>query len=100
LKTYFIDMDNTICQTEGTDYASAYPWPDRIAVVNRLFDAGHRVVIWTARGSLNGVTLALRQLTKRQLAEWGVKHHELRLDKPFFDVLVDDRALSSLMEVA
>lgn len=98
--TYFIDMDNTICHTEGTAYAEAQPWPDRIAVVNRLFDEGHRVVIWTARGSLNGVTLALRMLTKRQLEKWGVKHHDLRLDKPFFDVLVDDRALTSLMEVA
>lgn len=92
-------MDNTLCETHGTDYANAQPWPERIAVVNRLFEAGHRVVIWTARGSLSGVTLALRQLTRRQLAQWGVKHHELRLDKPFFDVLVDDRALTSLMEV-
>lgn len=92
-------MDNTICQTNGTDYAQAQPWPERIAVVNRLYEAGHRVVIWTARGSLNGVTLALRQLTRRQLAEWGVKHHELRLNKPYFDVLVDDRSLSSLMEL-
>jgi CMP-N,N'-diacetyllegionaminic acid synthase len=98
--TYFIDIDNTICQTEGTDYAQAQPLPDRIAVVNRLFEAGHFIVMWTARGSLKGVTLELRRLTQRQLKAWGVKYHELRLDKPFFDVLVDDRALSSLMEVA
>lgn len=97
--TYFVDIDNTICQTEGTAYADAQPWPEHIAVVNRLFEAGHTVVMWTARGSLNGVTLSLRQLTERQLDKWGVKYHELRLDKPFFDVLVDDRALSSLTEV-
>lgn len=93
-------MDNTICKTSGTDYTGAQPWPDRIAVVNRLYDAGNRIVIWTARGSVHGVTLALRRLTQRQLKEWGVKHHEVRLDKPFYDCLVDDRALSSLMEVA
>jgi CMP-N,N'-diacetyllegionaminic acid synthase len=98
--TYFIDIDNTICQTEGTDYAQAQPLPERIAVVNRLFEAGNLIVMWTARGSLKGVTLELRRLTQRQLTAWGVKYHELRLDKPFFDVLVDDRALSSLMEVA
>lgn len=100
MKTYFIDIDNTICQTDGTEYAAARPWPERIAVVNRLYDAGHRIVMWTARGSLHGVTLQLRQLTRRQLEAWGVKYHELRLDKPYFDVLVDDRALSSLTEVA
>jgi CMP-N,N'-diacetyllegionaminic acid synthase len=99
LKTFFIDIDNTLCATDGTDYAGAQPWPERIAVVTRLYEAGHRIVIWTARGSLNGVTLALRHLTESQLETWGVCYHELRIDKPFFDVLVDDRALTSLMEV-
>lgn len=99
MKTFFIDIDNTLCHTEGTDYANAKPIPERIAVVNRLYEAGNEVVIWTARGALNGVTLALATMTRRQLATWGVKFHQLRMDKPFFDVLVDDRALSSLMEV-
>jgi CMP-N,N'-diacetyllegionaminic acid synthase len=97
--TYFVDIDGTICETTGTDYAGAQPWPERIAVVNRLYEAGHRIVIWTARGALNGVTLALRHLTQSQLETWGVRYHELRLDKPFFDVLVDDRALTTLEQV-
>ena len=99
MKTIFVDIDNTLCNTPGTNYAAATPWRDRIAVVNRLFDEGHQVVIWTARGALNGVTPALRELTAAQLKLWGVRHHELRLDKPYFDLLVDDRALTSLAEV-
>lgn len=99
MKTIYVDIDNTICATEGTDYANAKPMPERIAVVNRLYDDGHEIVLWTARGALHGVTLALATLTKRQLAKWGVKFHRLRLDKPYFDLLVDDRALSSLLEV-
>ena len=99
MKTIYVDIDNTICRTEGTDYANAKPIPERIAVVNRLYDAGNEIVIWTARGALRGVTLAMATMTKRQLATWGVKFHQLRMDKPYFDTLVDDRAVSSLMEV-
>lgn len=98
-KVIYIDVDNTICRTEGCNYEAATPMPERIAVVNRLYDEGHRIIIWTARGALYGVTLSLWSLTKRQLKEWGVRYHELKMDKPFFDLLVDDRALSSLMEV-
>ena len=99
MKTIFIDIDNTICSTEGTDYAGAKPLPERIAVVNRLYDEGNEIVLWTARGALHGVTLALAIMTKRQLATWGVKFHSLRFDKPLFDLLIDDRAKSSLTEV-
>lgn len=99
MRTIYVDIDGTICRTEGTDYAAAVPLPERIAVVNRLYDEGHKIIIWTARGALAGVTLALCTMTKRQLATWGVRFHQLRFDKPLYDLLVDDRALSSLMEV-
>ena len=95
----YLDLDNTLCRTDGLNYEGAEPMPDRIAVANRLYDEGNRIIIWTARGAVTGVTLALWSLTKRQLKAWGVKYHELKLDKPYFDLLVDDRALSSLTEV-
>jgi hypothetical protein len=34
-------------------------------------------------------------MTKEQLKQWGVKYHELWLDKPLFDVLVDDKAINA-----
>ena len=44
------------------------------------------------RKSGSGVTIA--ELTQKQLDEWGIKHHELRLGKPFADIYVDDRGVS------
>lgn len=86
-----VDVDNTICTTEGTDYAAAQPRLEVIQRVNDLHDAGHTILIFTARGSGSG--LDHRALTASQLLAWGVRHHALIMGKPVFDVLIDDRAL-------
>ena len=87
---YFVDIDNTICLTEGSDYRNADPWPDKIARVNQLFEDGHKVVYWTARGGTSGKDWTA--FTERQLHSWGCLFDELRMDKPSFDVFFDDKA--------
>ena len=37
----------------------------------------------------------LYQLTLNHLKEWGVKFHELIMGKVHYDILVDDKAMSS-----
>lgn len=105
MKSFFIDIDNTITLTTDKDYQNAVPLFDRIAIVNSLFEAGHHITMWTARGAKAQLEHDLDQcnrlhlLTLKQLKSWGVKYHVLRMDKPMFDVLVDDKAFSSLSEV-
>ena len=89
---YCIDIDGTICTTVGTDYAGAIPIVERIQYVNRLFDAGHDIIMFTARGSLLGVDF--EALTAEQLSSWGVRYSELRMGKPAADHYVDDRAVN------
>jgi CMP-N,N'-diacetyllegionaminic acid synthase len=59
--------------------------------LNKLYEEGNKVVIWTARGALTGINWM--PFTQAQLNSWGAKYHELK-QKPYFDVLVDDKALS------
>ena len=89
----YIDIDNTICITDGMDYAGATPIRENIAKANRFFDQGHQVVYWTARGVGSGIDH--RVLTEKQLKEWGAKYHELRLDKPVFDLFIDDKVMNA-----
>jgi CMP-N,N'-diacetyllegionaminic acid synthase len=91
---YCIDIDGTICATIGTDYAGAQPIERRIAYVNRLFDEGHEIIFFTARGSLHGIDH--EELTKSQLASWGVKYNRLQMGKPAADAYVDDRAITDI----
>lgn len=90
---YYVDIDNTICKTEGNDYPNSQPYVDRIAKINELYDAGHTIVYWTARGSSSGKIW--NDLTEDQLELWGCKYHMLYMGKPSYDVWIDDKAINS-----
>ena len=88
-----VDIDNTICtQSPCADYTKAEPMPERIEAMNNLYDIGHEIIYWTARGTETGIDWTL--VTRRQLAEWGVKHHELRLGKPHYDLMICDKTFN------
>jgi len=88
---YIVDIDGTICsQQRNGEYHLAQPYQERIAQINQLYDSGHHVVYWTARGMNTGVDYFL--LTQQQLAKWNCKYHELRMQKPTYDVWIDDKA--------
>jgi hypothetical protein len=89
----YVDIDNTICVTEGTDYNDVKPIPDRIEKINKLHDEGNTIVYWTARGSVTGIDHS--ELTKKQFKEWGVKYHELKFGKPPYDLFIDDKNINS-----
>tara|TARA_R100000315_G_C5228750_1_gene139709 strand:- start:345 stop:644 length:300 start_codon:yes stop_codon:yes gene_type:complete len=92
MKIIYVDIDETICDTPGEDvrdYHSSTPRPETILKVNKLYDDGNRIVYWTARGSRSGKDWY--KLTESQLESWGAKYHELRCDKPYYDVFYDDK---------
>ena len=90
----FVDIDDTICTTnEDLDYSKAKPIKRNIKHINKLFDMGHEVTFWSARGSETGIDW--EAITKNQFKVWGVKYHKLILgEKPVFDLLIDDRAVN------
>lgn len=92
-KTYAFDLDGTLCTNTQGDYENAAPFPKRISHVNHLRELGNVILIFTARGATSGRDL--RELTEGQLRKWGVKYDRLVLGKPHFDVLIDDKAVSS-----
>src|SRR3954451_1952867 len=91
---YCFDVDGTICSTvENSEYLAATPYPHVIAEINRLFDQGNIIKIMSGRGSVGKGDHT--ELTKKQLEKWGVKHHELIMNKkPHADLFIDDRAIN------
>jgi len=85
---YIVDIDGTICNTINSNYEASVPYRDRIAVMNDLYDQGHEVHYWTARGGSTGKDWS--ELTERQLKEWNVKYTSLNMKKPSYDVWIDD----------
>ena len=96
----WIDIDDTICyynvENKG-DYNLAIPDYNKINIVNKLYDAGHTITMWTARGTVTGIDWYM--VTKTQLDQWNVKYHDLLMGKPAYDLFIDDKALTTLEQI-
>lgn len=90
----YVDIDNTITKTNGCDYQNCKPILEYINKINKLYETGHFIVYWTARGVGSGKNYI--DITKHQLNSWGCKYNELRCDKPVYDIFVDDKTINSI----
>jgi hypothetical protein len=90
----YIDIDETICYYEGErDYNNAIPIIENIKKANNLYDAGHIITYWTARGTKTGIDWT--DITIDQFKKWNVKYHYLKMGKPAYDLLIDDRSITN-----
>ena len=91
----FVDIDDTIADYEidadKSDYNNARPIWINIDKINDLYDDGHNITYYTARGSGTGIDQY--GITKKQLLTWGCKHHKLITGhKPPYDLLICDKS--------
>jgi histidinol phosphatase-like enzyme len=105
-KIIAFDLDDTLC-TRPTDkevlgiekYHYCEPIKEMIDLSNALYDKGHTIYIYTARGmhTLNGdvgeIYAKLYDITLASLKKWGVKHNGLYMGKMHYDLLIDDKAV-------
>ena len=91
--TFLFDLDNTICTTQGTEYARATPIPEMVDAIRELHAAGHTIYFFTARGFMGGPTRVqtMLRMTRKQLAAWGVPFDGVYA-KPAAGLIVDDQA--------
>ena len=86
----YVDIDGTICETEGSDYINAKPRSEQIYKINKLYDKGNTIIYWTARGTVTQIDWL--NLVKTQLTLWGCKYHDFRTGKPQYDLWIDDKS--------
>ena len=90
----YVDIDETICYyKKERDYKLAIPYKERILKLNKLYEEGHEIYYWTARGTVSGINYLM--LTKEQLDRWGCKYCGLKLGKPNYDLFIDDKNINS-----
>jgi len=90
LKIY-VDIDETICFYSGARrYELAEPNQENINKINKLYDDGHHITYWTARGCRSKTDCS--DLTIKQLSRWKCKYHKLICnEKPDYDLLICDK---------
>lgn len=93
-RVIYIDIDETICKSpENRDYSKARPIQKNIEKANKLYEEGNTIVYWTARGTVTG--LDWRETTEQQFVVWGVKYHDLKFGKPYYDLFIDDKNMNT-----
>jgi len=91
-KTFVFDIDGVLATIVPTnDYALAGPMVENIKRLNRLYDAGNMIVLFTARGTVTGINWS--DVTQKQMQAWGVKYHRLHFGKPAADYYIDDKMI-------
>ena len=87
----YVDIDGTICETNGANYKDSKPRYDQILKINNLYKEGHEIVYWTARGGHSGIDWS--RFTKQQIDNWGCQYTRIeKQKKPSFDLFIDDKS--------
>lgn len=90
--TFVFDIDGVIAGIQkDLDYALSEPNQRMIDIINKLYDYGNKIVLFTARGYVTGKDWST--VTEDQMQRWGVKYHELKFGKPNADYYIDDKML-------
>jgi hydroxymethylpyrimidine pyrophosphatase-like HAD family hydrolase len=106
-KIIAFDLDDVLCYRTSEEgdvekYFSCKPMTKMIDIVNKCYDKGHKIIIYTARGATSfnsnipDIYSNLFMITSEQLKTWNVKYHQLVFGKIHYDVLIDDKAVNSL----
>ena len=87
----YVDIDETICYYDGErKYELALPIKENIAKINKLWEEGHSITYWSARGSITNIDWF--HITIDQLNKWGCKYNHLSVgEKPAYDLLICDK---------
>lgn len=104
-KTFCFDLDGVICKnvkykkSNLINYKKSEPILSAIKAINKLYDNGHTIVIYTARGmtrykgNLSLVKKKLLKLTKNSLKSWQLNYHKLVFGKISYDYIIDDKSI-------
>jgi len=92
-KRFVFDIDGVIAKLEpNLAYDQTGPEEKMVSIINKLYDMGNEIILFTARGYVTGIDWS--EVTRKQLNEWGLKYHELLFGKPNADYYIDDKMLS------
>jgi uncharacterized HAD superfamily protein len=99
-KRIAVDIDGTltrkgyfpnIFEITPTDMAKIYksvkPDTDMIKIVNSYYKNGYIVYLFTSRSDLH------ERITKKWLDKYKVKYHYFIMNKPYYDIFIDDKAI-------
>lgn len=87
-KVIAIDLDGVLCEEGKWDIKSMVtrkPLVENIKKINRLYDEGNIIVIWTGRREEDRIP------TEAWLKLNRVKYHYLVMQKPYYELIIEEK---------
>lgn len=100
MKKICFDLDGVICRTPSNKYTLAKPNKLVINFINSLYNNGIYILIYTSRfmGRNNDDKKKAHRegykFTFNQLKKWDLKFHKLKMGKPSYDLIIDDKCVT------
>lgn len=92
----YVDIDGVLTkEVEGWGdniYLSRTPREKNIEKINKLFDLGYKIVLYSSRYKED------EWPTRRWLDMHGIKYHSLILGKPQYNVFIDDKTIPDMVD--
>ncbi|QPI13806.1 capsule biosynthesis protein [Serratia phage 4S] len=93
------DIDETITQwDDNRDYENFVADKEMVSYINSLYDQGHTITLYTARGmgscGPGRIAIDIVPSLIKNLEKIGLKYHELLTHKPVYDWIIDDKAMT------
>lgn len=98
-KQFCFDIDNTITiWNDDRDYENFEPDLEMVEMINSLYDQGHHITLFTARGMSSVGSDAISRVIipplVKNLEKIKLKYHQLITHKPVYDWIIDDKAMN------
>jgi hypothetical protein len=94
-----IDIDNHLlyseyneCKPNNEKYKIVGVNQEEIDLINLKYDEGHTIILFTGR------SWGLYDITKKQVNDAGIKHHELVMGRPV-GVYIDRESIKSIRDL-
>lgn len=91
---FCFDLDGTICSEKYQDYSKEELLPKISEKIKYLYQNGHQILIYTARGAKSGFNW--KPLIEKQLLQWDIPYHQIITKKPFADFYIDNKGIDIL----
>jgi predicted mannosyl-3-phosphoglycerate phosphatase (HAD superfamily) len=91
MREIFIDFDGTITNFHGFDRD---PAENAVETINKLYDAGFGIVIYSCRSNPEICSHEEHLKMVNYLTRNGIKFHRIEFDKPYYTLIIDDKAIN------
>lgn len=91
MREIFIDFDGTITQFHGFEHP---PQENAVETINHLYDAGFGIVIYSCRSNTEVCDPIDHKKMVLYLEKYGIKFHRIQIGKPYYTLIIDDKALN------